>query len=389
MGVGQSMVDEGVGGTEVLGRLERTRQRLRRRGRRRREGRRPARPPASPCRRAPRRPRPRPHPGPASASTPCSTSAVTTASVITSPPVEPRLARMRSTSTSRSSSRSARRSAAPAVRASAVRSGSHSACQGPAARWCSWSWAPSTIEARPFTWWAAETTSVARAGLRLCGMADEPPLEPSRTSPTSVRASAMTSVATLPTLPATIASVDASSAVRTRVVCQGSGGATSPRRAASCSTTAGPAPPSGASVPAAPPSWTARRSAATRAASARASTRPTSQVAAVSPKVIGHGVLAQRAPDGDVAPVALGQRGRGRGGSLQLVVQSGQRPFGQQHQRRVDDVLARGADVHRRPRLRRHRGPQVGDERDDRVAGLRRPPSQVGQIEAVGLATRG
>ena len=106
------------------------------------------------------------------------------------------------------------------------------------------------------------------------------------------------------------------------------------------------------------------------------------------PERDGHGVLAQRAPDGDVAPVALGQRGRGRRGSLQLVVQSGQRPFGQQHQRRVDDVLARGTDVHRRPRLRRHRGPQVGDERDDRVAGLRRPPSQVGQIEAVGLATR-
>ena len=42
-------------------------------------------------------------------------------------------------------------SAAPTVSASAVRSGSHSACHGPAVRWCSWSCAPMTIEASPLT----------------------------------------------------------------------------------------------------------------------------------------------------------------------------------------------------------------------------------------------
>ena len=88
---------------------------------------------------------------------------------MTRPPVRSRSLRMRAGSTSRPSSRSATRSAAPAVRSRARRSGSHSACHGPAARWWAWSWAPSTTVAAPTTWCAAEHDERGRRRVALVG----------------------------------------------------------------------------------------------------------------------------------------------------------------------------------------------------------------------------
>ena len=91
----------------------------------------------------------------------------------------------------------------------------------------------------------------------------------------------------MPSTPAAVPSAQASSAMRTRSVCQGSTGSASPSSAASRRTTSGPAPWSAASVPAAPPSWTARRPSRTLESPARASSTATVQPAARRPNVVG------------------------------------------------------------------------------------------------------
>ncbi len=77
-------------------------------------------------------------------------------------------------------------------------------------------------------WRAQAAIRVAWTGLLLCGIADEPPPDPSATSPISVRDSTRTSAAILPSAPQQNASAPARSAIGVRSVCQGSSGTASP-----------------------------------------------------------------------------------------------------------------------------------------------------------------
>lgn len=125
------------------------------------------------------------------------------------------------------------------------------------------------------------------AGLRLCGMDDEPPLPSpagSATSPTSLCDSSHTSVAILPRAPAVSASADASSATGVRRVCHGRTGRSSPVSSAKAATRSNARSPNASSVPAGPPSCTGSGSAARRP---RASRQPSSQFAAFAPNVVG------------------------------------------------------------------------------------------------------
>ncbi len=74
---------------------------------------------------------------------------------------------------------------------------------------------------------------------------------------------------------------------RSRSVCHGSGGSASPSSSAISDFTAAPDEPSEASVPAAPPNWTASRVSRTDASPSRAPSSPASQPAVTRPKVTG------------------------------------------------------------------------------------------------------
>src|SRR5262249_22189029 len=72
--------------------------------------------------------------------------------------------------------RSADEEAAEAVRVRSWESGCHSACQEPAARWSSCSAAEVRVARRPGACLVQLRTAIAATGLRLWGMADEPPV---------------------------------------------------------------------------------------------------------------------------------------------------------------------------------------------------------------------
>ena len=118
-------------------------------------------------------------------------------------------------------------------------------------------------------------------------MLDDAPGSDSATSPTSFWLRRPTSRPIFAATPAATASAEPSSAIRVRFVCQGSVGSWSPSSAAYRRSTSGASFPSGARVPAAPPSCTARRSCSMRASAARASTTATSQPAALRPNETG------------------------------------------------------------------------------------------------------
>ena len=200
-----------------------------------------------------------------------------------------RFARIRSGSTSSCSRHSRSQAAAEPVLRRSSRSGAHSACHAPAARSCSCSIAPRRLATRPGAWRAPASAEIAATGLCLCGMAEEPPRSapPSRTSPTSVWASRTTSPAALAAAPLASPRAAASSAMRVRVVCHGMTGSASPSSRAKRDRTSMPASPSAARVPAAPPSWAARRVRRTASRRCAASSRPTSHPAAFRPKVTG------------------------------------------------------------------------------------------------------
>ena len=214
-------------------------------------------------------------------------SAVVTCSASSRPPVRSRFARMRSGSTSSPSRQSRSHAAADPVATSSARSGAHSACHAPAARWCSCSIEASSVAASPGACRAAPSAQTAATGLCLCGIVDDPPPRPSRTSPTSVWLSRTTSRATLARAPHVCASAPASAATRARSVCHGSAGAGRSSCAAIASRTAMPRLPSDARLPAAPPSCTARRSRRTTSSRSDAASSAIIQPAATRPNVVG------------------------------------------------------------------------------------------------------
>ena len=139
---------------------------------------------------------------------------------------------MRCGSASSPSSDSRSHATAEPVERSSSDSGRHSACHDPAARSCSCAIAPSSVAASPGACCAQASAQIAATGLRLCGIADEPPAFASRTSATSVWESSTTSRATFATAPDVTASALASSPTRPRSVCHGSSGSGSPSSSA-------------------------------------------------------------------------------------------------------------------------------------------------------------
>src|SRR5690348_7498996 len=205
---------------------------------------------------------------------------------------------MRPLSTLRFASRSRAQTAAETASCNRWLYGCHSACQAPAARWYSCSALASKVAMSPGACLAQPRIATAATGLLLFGIADEPPRrgapaapspppEPSATSPTSVCASRATSRAILDSAAHARADTVATSMIRSRSVCQGSGGSARPSSSASSVLTRSPSPPRDASVPAAPPYWTASRVSRTNASHSIALSSPASQPAATTPKVVG------------------------------------------------------------------------------------------------------
>jgi hypothetical protein len=139
-----------------------------------------------------------------------------------------------------------------------------------------------STDACAWTCSAQARASVAPTGLRFWGIAEEPPASRSRTSPNAD--SSATSVPIFPSTPAATSSEAPRRPTGTRFACHGSTGSASPSSPAYSRAISGPASPSAANVPAAPPSWAIGSNART---SARASSTAVSQLAARRPNVVG------------------------------------------------------------------------------------------------------
>ena len=164
-----------------------------------------------------------------------------------------------------------------------------SACQLPRPRSCPWFIAASNRAACWGARKAAERATRAATGLRLFGIADEPPrpgASGSLTSPTSACASSARSVPILPSEPHSTATSQPSETQLSRWVCQAPEGAFKPRLAATAATMAGPASPSRPSVPTAPPSWSCNAALPARRSRARARTSGASQATSLKPKLM-------------------------------------------------------------------------------------------------------
>ena len=176
--------------------------------------------------------------------------------------------------------------------------------------------------------------------------------------------------------PASVASADPSAATRTREVCQGGRarpGRGRPRRA---STTSGPCAPE-------------RRQRAGRAAQLHAPARsrasstsfcasstPTSQVAALSPNVVGSACWSSVRATMGVARWRLGERRAGRRHPRDVGQHELERPPADEHRGRVHDVLAGRAVVHVAGGVAADGGAQRAHERLGRDCPTPRPSTR-------------
>ncbi len=130
---------------------------------------------------------------------------------------------------------------------------------------------------------------MAETGLRLCGMADDPPRpapDGSASSATSPCAISDRSVAIFDRLPVQTATSQPRRSHSSRWVCQGAGGSASFRSSAMRRATAAPASPMTLSVPTAPPSCSASARPATWRSCSRERTIGASQLAHFRPKLV-------------------------------------------------------------------------------------------------------
>lgn len=165
-----------------------------------------------------------------------------------------------------------------------------SACQVPRPRSCSPGSCASRVDTRPGARSPAWSASIEATGLRLCGIAEEPPRPAppgSNTSATSPCISSDTSRPIRAIAPVSSPSSAPRRATRSRLPCQEISGAVSPSRAASASATASPRPPSAARMPLAPPSCSTRTASSAPASPARERTSGDSQQASFQPKGTG------------------------------------------------------------------------------------------------------
>lgn len=240
-------------------------------------------------------------------------SSAASRSETTNPWVRSRCSRMASAFTRRPAVSSAVSRAAPPTSRSRSRSGSHSACQAPAGRSSSAGSAPYRVAASRGARRAAAATRVARTGFALCGIADEPPPDPSASSAISVRERVSTSTAVLPSAPAVNASAPARSAIGERSVCQGNTGSARPSSRAYAAVRArvssAPKAVKAAKVPAAPPSWAGRETSTACSRSLASSTRDR-HPAAFSPKVVGTACWVSVRPGMTVSRCSAASRAR-------------------------------------------------------------------------------
>ena len=205
---------------------------------------------------------------------------------------------MRSSSTTSPVINSDACEAATTVRRARSRSVAHSACQDPSGRSSTLvAAARCRVEARGGPVRALRRISTESTGLCFCGMVVDPPPLPSASSAISGLDRVATSAAIRPYASVQPTKASPAAVMTVREVCHGTEG-TSPSALATDSTsrhetcTGSGSPRSrassvdAASVPAAPPSWTASRERTPASASA-ASNRPVSQFAALRPNVIG------------------------------------------------------------------------------------------------------
>ena len=207
---------------------------------------------------------------------------------------------------------------------------------------------------------AAASADIASTGLRFCGMADEPPLPgfaPSDSSPTSVCARSATSLGDLAHRAGGDAERrgDSRDAIALGVPGQiGLGQRRAPRRAIAA--TAGPASPSEASVPTAPPncsgSAVADAERVERAQLAHGEREPARRLEAEGDR---RRLLQERPAGHHRVAVPLGERRGALGDAVQLAHEQVEAVAHLEHQRGVDDVLARRAPVHVAARLAHRR----------------------------------
>ena len=162
----------------------------------------------------------------------------------------------------------------------------HSACHRPADRCSSCGIPASTVATSPGSRCAQATASTAAAGLRLFGMADDPPGAATSTSASSVADSSTTSWATAASSPARTPHAAASSATRPRAVCHGVTGSARPSSAATAAMSSSARSAVPARVPTGPPSCTASRWCSTASRPASASSTPVSRLPQAAPKVV-------------------------------------------------------------------------------------------------------
>ena len=124
------------------------------------------------------------------------------------------------------------------------RNAAHSACHSPAGRASCETAAVCTVASSPGARSPFAVSSTASTGLCLCGMADEPPVVPSTTSPISVRARNATSRPSLPSTAATTAADAAMRRIGLRSVCHDLPGSSQPEaRRRARRARRGPGPP--------------------------------------------------------------------------------------------------------------------------------------------------
>ena len=149
-----------------------------------------------------------------------------------------------------------------------------------------------------------------------------------------------------------------------------------------------PASPSEASVPAAPPNWTASRG-------PTASRPGAGLVQAGQParrdqsEGHGDGLLEQGPADHDRVPVRRGQPGRGVGRPGQVGLNDADGPLGQQHRGGVHDVLAGGPAMNSADRGLGHLPGQRAGQPGHRIPGQRGESTQLVRIKISGPGRRG
>ena len=323
-----------------------------------------------------------------------SASSDVTCSASGSPLAAARLALIRATSTVSPPSSSAAQDAAEPVRLSRSASGSHSACQAPAARWYSCSAAAAMVASRPGTRLVQPRMAMAATGFCFCGMAEEPPrrgeLPPAAPE---TGAGAFVHLGHLGLRQERDVAGDlAEDGVRAGqrrgqldqpqpVRVPGQGRQRQRQLLGQQRRHPRPAVPQRRQRARGPAELDRQPPGADRRQAGPRVIQRGQPARGHQPERDGHGLLEQRPADHDGGPVRVRQRRRGLGRGGQVGADDVKRVTGQQHRGRVHDVLAGRAAVHGAGRGPGHLPGQRAAQRGNGVAGERGQFAQVRHVE--------